>query len=508
MSELIKEISFDITKTQEVDLGKPCVLKKRRRKRNDDYDYDDDFIESFEGETDLVDIECSLPNFFVYQGPLPYSTKKVLNFFKNKPNLTYENDNEVDVLEEALCISRRRRKNNTVTSSKKINENKKNGAMSRIDENLGIFDDTMLDNSEDNKKIARNRKPRMSDKKIFRYKEMIVNYLYGKLYKFRENFSKLSTDDKIWFFIVNFLFYRDDELGYRENLQIIIEDKNSKFSKSEDNLRKTDEFRRINSDLKKPEDSPSKFFEAKTVEYKIPQERRTENSEENDVKNLDINKNIASEVNVNLETPKDGSDTTTNLEGNKDNSCIIDKGKGSNKYTEDMNIQSFDNLTQINKNPSSFNYSSPIPFTPSKHSNSSKKFFHSPSIDPVLYPLLKEFFTDNELNLFVSRMISKIDTAFMSITVYGNNERMYASETRRFLGFTDKGFKDECMVYFSSFVVKHYSNNTSQDIIHYYHEAKKSVMDAFLPYMSNKVKTLYFVNNYFRSTIEEDKYDY
>ncbi|WEL38469.1 hypothetical protein PFJ87_04g01430 [Encephalitozoon hellem] len=74
-------IRVNIMESKEIDLGKKEKLKKRRQ-RVDDYDYNDPLIEPFEGETQMVMIECSLEDFFVYKGELPYSAKKVLSVHK------------------------------------------------------------------------------------------------------------------------------------------------------------------------------------------------------------------------------------------------------------------------------------------------------------------------------------------------------------------------------------------------------------------------------------------
>jgi hypothetical protein len=71
-------IEVDLQKSIEIDLGEGKD-KKRRRQRQDDYDYADPLIEPFEEETKLVSLECSIEDFFVYKGQLPYSAKRVLS---------------------------------------------------------------------------------------------------------------------------------------------------------------------------------------------------------------------------------------------------------------------------------------------------------------------------------------------------------------------------------------------------------------------------------------------
>lgn len=77
-TEYVKEediISFNVFESKEIDLSP--AFKPRRRRQVDDYDYNDPFFESFEGELDPVDIECNLENFFVYKGNLSDNPKKI-----------------------------------------------------------------------------------------------------------------------------------------------------------------------------------------------------------------------------------------------------------------------------------------------------------------------------------------------------------------------------------------------------------------------------------------------
>lgn len=74
-------IQVNVMEPKEIDLRKKEKQKKRRQ-RTDEYDYNDPFIEPFEGETQMVMIESSLEDFFVYKGELPYSAKKVLSVHK------------------------------------------------------------------------------------------------------------------------------------------------------------------------------------------------------------------------------------------------------------------------------------------------------------------------------------------------------------------------------------------------------------------------------------------
>ncbi|KAM0672016.1 hypothetical protein CWI42_041680 [Ordospora colligata] len=76
-------IQIDVMKSVEIDLKKK-TKESKRPKRIDEYDYNDPFIEPFEGETQAVMVECNLNDFFVYRGELPYSAKKVLSVWESR----------------------------------------------------------------------------------------------------------------------------------------------------------------------------------------------------------------------------------------------------------------------------------------------------------------------------------------------------------------------------------------------------------------------------------------
>ncbi|KAF5139682.1 thymidylate kinase [Vairimorpha ceranae] len=408
MSKLIKEVSFDILKSTEVDLKKSVVAKKKRRNRLDDYDYADDLIESFEGESEPVEMECSLSNFFVFQGPLPFSAKKVLNFFKNKPVLTVEKDNELQILEDAIYSTRRKRKaSHTLVSE-------------------------TLDNEE--QKIIKKGRPKSKNKECLQ-KEAIVSYISGKFDKIQQQFDVLNIEDKIWYFITNYILYKDNEEVYLRNLEVF-----------NDNVLENNEG--ISEDKK----------ELWNENTKVIQED-------------EVHKN-----NTMQESKKE--------ENGSNNLHFSNKGEFSHKL-----VNSFDYIS-----PSSF--VQPNSFVPSTPPS---------SIDPPLYACLSKYFSDKEIETFINKIITKIDNALVSITVITSDSNMYSS-TRKFLGFTDNSFKNECIIYFTNYVVKHYASNTSRDILYYYYEAKKCILDVFLE-CSNKVKTLYFVNQHYKNLIEENNYD-
>lgn len=75
-----KDIPINIFESLQIDL-KPVKPKKRRK--TDDYDYDDPFLEPFEGEFDVVELECKLENFFVYKGTMEDDPKRIARKYNN-----------------------------------------------------------------------------------------------------------------------------------------------------------------------------------------------------------------------------------------------------------------------------------------------------------------------------------------------------------------------------------------------------------------------------------------
>lgn len=70
------DIDIDVFGSREVNIN---PQERKRKKRIDDYDYTDPFIEQFEGEDDAVELEPHIENFFMYEGSLPERASKVLS---------------------------------------------------------------------------------------------------------------------------------------------------------------------------------------------------------------------------------------------------------------------------------------------------------------------------------------------------------------------------------------------------------------------------------------------
>ncbi|WUR04956.1 uncharacterized protein VNE69_11120 [Vairimorpha necatrix] len=364
MGKVIKEITFDVLKSTEVDLKKTVTEKKRRRSKLDEYDYEDDFIEAFEGENEQVELECSLNNFFVFQGPLPYSTRKVINFFKTKPNFSTENDNEIKTFEESLYNVRRKRK----------------ASDTKLPPKTEIIEPDII------------LKKRTRPVKEYLYKDPIITYLYGKFIKFHERYKEIETNEKIWCVISNYILYKGNEELYEKNMKIYIKEK-----------------------------------------------------------------------------------ITRKFEGN------------------DSKIKSQEDILKNNNLSNS-------------HIQSSTIHLSTPPIDAHLYSCVSEFFTDQEIQIFVSNLIEKIDSACIKITVFVGEEKRYLLHPRKFLGFSELSFKTDCIIYFTNYVVKHYASDTRNDIMYYYQEAKKSITDAILE-CNNKVKLMYYINQHYKSLIDSNNYE-
>lgn len=75
-----KDIPINVFESIQIDF-KPEKPKKRRKA--DDYDYNDPFLESFEGEFDAVELECKLENFFVHKGTMEDDPRKISRKYNN-----------------------------------------------------------------------------------------------------------------------------------------------------------------------------------------------------------------------------------------------------------------------------------------------------------------------------------------------------------------------------------------------------------------------------------------
>jgi len=75
-----KQIPINVFESIQIDF-RPTKTKKRRQV--EDYDYNDDFLEPFEGELDPVELECKLENFFIYKGHMEEDPKRIARRYNN-----------------------------------------------------------------------------------------------------------------------------------------------------------------------------------------------------------------------------------------------------------------------------------------------------------------------------------------------------------------------------------------------------------------------------------------
>lgn len=95
------KVDFDVFGSKEVDLN---PQKPKKQRRVDDYDYTDSFIEHFEGEDDVVEIEPHIGNFFIYKGTLPEKPSKVLLTHKGLEKKANRKENPARPLDSIYCM--------------------------------------------------------------------------------------------------------------------------------------------------------------------------------------------------------------------------------------------------------------------------------------------------------------------------------------------------------------------------------------------------------------------
>lgn len=75
-----RKIQISIFESTQVDFK---AKKQKKTRRVDDYDYNDPFLEPFEGEFDAVELECKLDNFFIYKGRIQEEPKRIARKYNN-----------------------------------------------------------------------------------------------------------------------------------------------------------------------------------------------------------------------------------------------------------------------------------------------------------------------------------------------------------------------------------------------------------------------------------------
>ncbi|TBU12257.1 hypothetical protein CWI38_0828p0020 [Hamiltosporidium tvaerminnensis] len=102
------DIKIDVFKSIEVDLEPQLETKKPKRRPNDDYDYEDPFIEQLENEYEAVELECNLSSFFIYSGKMPFDRQKVIKKYENevKKAGTKDRKKRKDIIKEECTVKR------------------------------------------------------------------------------------------------------------------------------------------------------------------------------------------------------------------------------------------------------------------------------------------------------------------------------------------------------------------------------------------------------------------
>lgn len=151
-------IKIDFASQKELDLAPP---EKKKRARTEEYDYDDDFMDAFEGDEQLVDIECKLENFFIYKGEIPDEPRRIVRKYKTQiqkdENNEFEFENKLSKIMKkdakfhnltyfwyyqeivkAISVANKEIQGNTTGNSATDTENITNGtsASSSIDEEM------------------------------------------------------------------------------------------------------------------------------------------------------------------------------------------------------------------------------------------------------------------------------------------------------------------------------------------------------------------------------------
>ncbi|KAM0688500.1 hypothetical protein COBT_000235, partial [Conglomerata obtusa] len=142
------EINFDINGSKEVDLN-PNTKPTRRRKKNDDYDYEDPFIEVEENENDAIELECHIENFFVYAGVLEDESAKVLKKYTNTKRYKIDKRSKQKVDDKKIAI------NNNTSNTECVNYSENNFTPNNKEQN-NIANKEVLDTKQRENKNKNN----------------------------------------------------------------------------------------------------------------------------------------------------------------------------------------------------------------------------------------------------------------------------------------------------------------------------------------------------------------
>lgn len=191
-----REYKINILESKEIDLGGAKHVKKVR---GDDYDYEDGFLEPFEGDTDAVELECKLEDFFVYKGRMTEDAKKIVRKYKNYKNVQktskFEFENNIqrtsrkfvkfynEILFLLHCEIIDKTENITAEdfiSKKIIIDNFLNPIEDTVDDKIPNTNSLELSN---NKLVTYENIPELSNEDVFLYLKNLQEYTIPTLYK-------------------------------------------------------------------------------------------------------------------------------------------------------------------------------------------------------------------------------------------------------------------------------------------------------------------------------------
>ncbi|KAM0688505.1 hypothetical protein COBT_000240, partial [Conglomerata obtusa] len=145
------EINFNINGSKEVDLN-PNTKPSKRRKKNDDYDYEDPFIEVIENENDAIELECHIENFFVYAGVLEDESAKVLKKYTNTKRCKIDKRSKQKVDAKKMAI------NNHTSNTECVNYSENNFTPNNKEqnniENKEVLDPKQRENKNKNNNVS------------------------------------------------------------------------------------------------------------------------------------------------------------------------------------------------------------------------------------------------------------------------------------------------------------------------------------------------------------------
>ncbi|KAM0679226.1 hypothetical protein BDAP_000093 [Binucleata daphniae] len=126
-------VNFDINESKEVNYNVNNKTTKKRRK-NDDYDYEDSMIEPEEGDCEGVELECHIKNFFVFAGTLEDEGAKVLK--KYTSNKKY--NRKTATKSKEIQKNENKQDNDVAKGPCMVNDKQENIKDSKIEETINI----------------------------------------------------------------------------------------------------------------------------------------------------------------------------------------------------------------------------------------------------------------------------------------------------------------------------------------------------------------------------------